>query len=376
MTTTHPFLTARLGIAALIALVAGCAPAGEPVTGPSAQPAIQPLPPGEVRWTVATRPSLDLWYHGLASIDFRGTAATLPIHPVDYATRMRAAKQAAGVHPTALDRRAEEFRSLFEAGPRYSALHFMPLHFPSGEHFFTAMRAWVQVGGDPRRVADQNLAQAVGFISQQFPTEGERRALAGWMEVLTEEGRVFYTAHREQQSGQLAAIVTGAQSEWDRLVPRLRPVLDYLHLNQGELLVSPPIGIEGRTLDLGRRFNRVAVLMPEPTRSGDVVWAALHELMYPFVNGVLQDQLSPAQLRDADQPLLARRAAIRAGALVLAQVAPEALQPYREAHLRWAGVAVPVSAAEREAALARAYPLPESLPPALSQGIETMLRGF
>jgi hypothetical protein len=368
-------------LATTLAIVAGCAapmgdPATGPATGPAAAPGPQPLESGATRWTVVTRPGMDLWYHGLAYTGFLGQAAELPIHAPGYVARMVAAKQASGVHPTVLDRRAEEFRSLFEAGPRYSALHFLPLYFPTEEFFFGAMRAWVQVGGDPRRVSDQSLAQAVAFLSQQFPTEGERRTLASWLEVLTEEGRVFYSAHRQQRAAQLASVAPVVQAEWDKLSPQLRPVLDYLLLNEGELILSDPLGPEGRTLELGNRFNRIAVLMPEPNRPADAVWAFLHELMYPFVNGVISDQLSPAQIRDTNQQLLSRRAAIRAASAALARVAPQAVQPYREAHLRWAGLPVPASAAERERAFIRAYSLPDQLPAALEEGIANMLRGF
>jgi hypothetical protein len=368
----------RAGLLAVgFAAVYGCAaPLADPATGPTPAAGQQPLASGEVRWTVATRPAMDLWYHGLAYTDFHGQAAELPIHAPGYVARMVAAKQQAGVHPTVLDRRAEEFRSLFEAGPRYSALHFLPLYFPTDEFFFGAMRAWVQAGGDARRVSDPALAQAVAFLSQQFPTEGERRTLASWLEVLTEEGRVFYTAHRQQRAAQLAGVAPAVQAEWESLAPQLRPILDYLLLNQGELILSHPLGPEGRTLELGNRFNRIAVLMPDPARPTDAVWAFLHELMYPFVNGVISDQLSPAQLREVDQQLISRRTAIRAASAVLARVAPQAVQPYREAHLRWAGVPVPAAAAERERAFIRAYPLPDQLPAALEEGIANMLRGF
>jgi hypothetical protein len=362
--------------ALLLLLLAACTPL-EPATAPGpAAPAPGAIPPGEVRWTVTTRPAMDLWYHGLAYTGYRGPAGEIPIYPVDYVERMVAAKRAAGVHPTVLDRRAEEFRATFEAGPRYGALHFLPLYFPSGEAFFAALRTWIQVGGDPRRVQDPGTAQQVAFFSQQLPTDAERRTIASWLEVLTEEGRVFYTAHRQQEGARLAAVPPAVQAEWDRLAPRLRPVLDFLLVNQGELILSPPLGPEGRTIDLGRRFNRVAVLMPEAARPADGVWAALHEMLYPFVNGVVDDQLSPAQLRDVDRQQLGRRAAIRAAALVLAQVAPDALPAYREAHLRWVGVAVPAGAAERERAFVQAFPLPEPLPQALAQAVANIGPGF
>ncbi len=368
-------LIARSAAAGALVLASACAPVEEPATGPLA-PAVQPLPPGEVRWTATTRPQVDLWYHGLATIDFRGTAAGLPIHPPQYAERMAAVKRGAGVQPTALERRADELRAVFEAGPRYSSLHFLPLNFPTGEAFIAALQRWIQVGGDPARVPDPAQAQAVAFLSRQFPTDAERRALSTWMEVLGEEGRVFYTAHRERETAALAATVAAVQSEWDALAPRLRPVMDALQLNQGEILVSPAIGPEGRMLELGRRYARTAVNAPPTGRGPDVIWATLHEVMYPFVDGVLEDQLAPAQLRDADRPLLARRAAIRSGALVLQQVAPDAVPAYREAHLRWTGVPVPASTIERERAFERAFPLQDPLPAALAQGIQSLLAPF
>lgn len=375
MRALHPV---TLLVAGVLPLVAACAPAPGPPTGPApgANVPAQGVPPGQLRWTVATRPGMDLWYHGLAYTGFRGEAAELPIHDPGYVDRMVAAKREAGVHPTVLDRRAEEFRALFEGGTRYSALHFLPLYFQTGEAFFAAMRSWLQAGGDPRRIQDPMLAQQVAFFAQQFPAEAERRALAAWLDVLMEEGRVFYTGYRQQRESRLSGVPAAVQAEWDRLATPLTPFLDYLLMNQGELVLSDPLGPEGRTIDLGRRNNRVAVMMPDPARPADAVWAALHEMLYPFVNGIIADRLAPAQLREMNQQLLARRAAIRAAALVLEQVAPEAVGAYREAHLRWAGVTVPAGAAERERAFLAAFPLPAGLPEALVEGIANITRGF
>lgn len=361
----------------LCLLLAACAgPAVDPAVGPGPGTPQPGLAPGAVRWTVTTRPAMDLWYHGLAYTGFRGAAGELPIYPDGYAERMVAAKRAVGVHPTVLDRRAAEFRGTFDSGPRYSTLHFLPLYFPSGEAFFNAMRTWIQTGGDPRRVADQGMAQAVAFLAQQLPTDAERRTMAAWLDVLQEESRVFYAAHREREGAQHAGTPAAVQAEWDRLAPRLTPVLDYLLLNQGEIVLSPAMGPEGRTIDMGRQANRVAVAMPPAARPAEGVWAALHELMYPFVNGIIADQLAPAERREIDEQLLSRRAAIRAAALVLEQVAPDAVADYRAAHLRWAGVAVPASAAERERAFVQAYPLADPLPAALAAGVANILRGF
>lgn len=358
-------------------LLAGCAPAAtEPAPGPAPAAENEPtVPPGAVSWTVTTRPTLDLWYHGLAYTGF-GATPDVPLYQPDYVTRVVAAKRAAGVFPTVLDRRAEEFGRRFAADDRFSVLHFLPLYFDSDEQLFGALQAWIRAEGDPRRVADPRLGAAVQFLSQQIPTQEGRRTVADWLEVLGEEDRAFFATHRRARGAELAGVPAAVQAQWDRLAARLQPALDYLLLNQGEVILSLPIGSEGRTLQVGPRRHRVAIGMPDPTRPADAVWSLLHEQMYALVSGVIEDQLAPAQRREQDEQLLSRRAAVRAGALLLDRLAPEAAADYRAAYLRWAGVTVPAARAERDRAFVQAYPVPEPLPRALAERIDAILEGI
>lgn len=328
-----------------------------------------------VRWTVATRQQVDLWYHGLAYAGV-GAVPELTAYVPGYVERIVAAKRVAGAYPTVLDQRASEFAQVFSGDARYQALGFLPLYFSSGEALFRAFAAWVQAGGDPRRVRDPALAQAVAFLSQQFPTAEQRRTIAGWVQTLQQEDAVFYGRYWAARQQEYAGTAAAVQARWDVLAPRIQPVLDYLMLNAGEVLLSLPLGQEGRSVTPGRRSNRVAVLMPPHGEPADAVWALLHELMYPYVQGVIRDQLSPAQLRETREDLLSMRAAVRAGALLLDQAAPPAAAEYRAAYLRWAGQPVPSSVAARQAALERAYPLPDPLPRALADGLQAARRGF
>lgn len=346
------------------------APGGAPAPVPDAN-----RDPAAVRWTVANRPDLDLWYHGLAYTGLDASTG-IPLYQPDYVERVVAAKRAAGVYPTPLDRRADEFARQFRTNANFSRLQFLPLYFPSGDALSAAIRAWAQVEGDPRRVQDPGLAQAVAFLSQQFPSANERRVVAAWAQLLEEERRAFYERYHAQRMSEHAGVSSAVQAQWDQLAPRLQPYLDYMMLNSGELILSFPLGSEGRTLDLGRRQNRVAVGMPAAGEPADAIWAFIHELAYPLVNPVIQDNLAPAQRREIDEQLLSRRAAIRAGAILLDRVAPESAAEYRAAYLRSAGTAVPASAQERERALARAYPLPDPLPGALADAVERTLGGI
>jgi hypothetical protein len=351
--------------------IAACAaPGGAPAPAPDAN-----RDPAAVRWTVANRPDVDLWYYGLAYTGL-GASAEIPLYQPEYVERLVAAKRAAGAYPTPLDRRAEEFARQFRTSANFSRLQFLPLYFSGGDALFASLRAWAQVEGDPRRVQDPALAQAVAFLSQQFPSASERRILAGWVQLLDEEQRAFYGRYHAERLAELGGITAAVQARWDQLAPRLQPYLDYMILNGGELVLSLPLGSEGRTLDLGRRQNRVAVGMPVAGAPADAVWAFVHELAYPLVGPVIQDQLAPAQRRETDEQLLSRRAAVRTGAILLDRVAPDAAAEYRAAYLRWAGVAVPMSAQERARQLERAYPLPEPLPPALAEAVDRTLGGI
>lgn len=355
----------------LCAAVTACAaPGGAPAPAPEAT-----RDPAAVRWTAANRPDLDLWYHGLAYTGL-DASAEVPLYQPGYVERLVAAKRAAGVYPTPLDRRAEEFARQFRTSANFSRLQFLPLYFSGGDALFTAIRAWAQVEGDPRRVQDPGLGQAVAFLSQQFPSANERRVVAAWAQLLEEERRAFFERYHAQRVAEHAGLVSAAQAQWDQLAPRLQPYLDYMILNGGELLLSFPLGSEGRTLDLGRRQNRVAVAMPAVGAPADAVWAFIHELAYPLVSTVIEDNLAPAQRREVNEQLLSRRAAIRAGAILLDRVAPEAAAEYRASYLRLAGAAVPANEGERERALARAYPLPDPLPRALGEAVERTLGGI
>ena len=347
-----------------------------PPAGSETAPSPGPVQnPAAVRWTVTSRPDVDLWYHGLAYTGF-GATAEQPIYDPGYVERTTAAKRQAGVYPTPLDRRAAEFASRFASEPRYEVLQFLPLYFPSAEVFSAALGAWIQSGGDPRRVQNPQLAQAVAFLSQQFPTARDRQTLAEWLEVLEEEERLFWRQFYEEWQRELAGVSAAVQARWDELAPELQPFLDYLMLNGGEFLLSLPIGSEGRTVDLGRRNNRVATLMPSADQPEAAVWAVVHELTYPLVGTVIEDQLAPAQRRELNEELLARRAAVRAGAMLLDRVAPDAAPDYRAAHLRWGGASVPASAAARERALVDAYPLPAPVAEGLAAAIDRALGGI
>lgn len=357
-------------------VLAGCAPAaGGPTVGPPAGPVREPLAPGEVRWTVATYPEFDLWYHGLAYTGF-GATGDVPIYRPEYVREIVAAKRALGAHPTVLDERAEEFGRLFAADERFAALQFLPLYFANGEEFFGALRAWVQAGGDPGRAGSQRAAQMVGFLSRQLPTQAERQTVARWLDVLAEEDLAFFDRYRAGRQAELASLAARVQGVWEGIAPSVQPVLDYLILNEGEMVLSLPLGSEGRTIDLGRQDNRVAVGVPDPDRPADAVWAFLHELMYPYVRTVIEDQVSPAERRSIGEEVLARRAAVRAGAALLARAAPESVADYQAAYLRWAGTTPPASPMQRGPAFEREYPVPAGLAEALAEGLESILRGI
>lgn len=341
------------------------------VLGGCANVGLDPAPPpagaATSEWTVTTRPDMDLWYHGLAYTGL-GADGDAPIYQPGYVPAVVSAKQVAGVFPTVLDQRAAEFAQEFAADERFSILQFLPLYFATSDAFFAALNAWIQADGNPQAVSDPARAQAVAFIAEQLPTTAQRRTIASWLEVLAEEDRVFFEDYRQGlATSDFAGVTRSVQSAWDGLVPNLQPFLDYVMLSGGELILSVPIGSEGRTVALGRNSNRVATGMPDPATPSHAVWAFIHELMYPFVGPIIEDEIAPADLRELDREALARRTAIRAGAILIEKVAPAESAEYRSAYMDWAG---------ESGSFEAAFPIPADLAAALEDRITTVLSGF
>lgn len=336
-------------------------------------------------WRIGTAEHIALWYHGLAYTARAADASAaptrapdgqradtlppLPLYRPGYVDSMTALKRAAGVFPTELDERADEFAREFEGEDAYSALHFLPLYFRDGDALFGAIRVWHQAGGDPRRVGGA-AAQAVAFLSALFRTERQRNTVAAWANVLQAESRVFYHEHWQTREPALAALDSAVTAEWQPVADSLADFLLYARLRGGELFLVPALGPEGRIVTRGVQQPRVAIATPPAGRPRDALWPFIRELIYPLTAETVREYLAPVRIRELGETAVTSRAAVRAGALLVDRVLPADGAAYRRYFLAGAGHEPPAGSDELDAAFRRAFPIP----PELEAGIEDMVR--
>jgi hypothetical protein len=87
---------------------------------------LRPLSPQHA-WPLVEVPYVDLWFHGLALVGFRGFGPP-PLYDPGCATRIRRAKDSLGISLTALDHRPEWLRTAFEEDSCFDVLHFVPMY--------------------------------------------------------------------------------------------------------------------------------------------------------------------------------------------------------------------------------------------------------
>lgn len=344
-------------------------------------------------WRIGAAEHVALWYHGLAyTARAAGAAAPaappappapagadtlppLPLYRPGYVDSMTALKRAAGVFPTELDRRADEFARVFEGEVAYSALHFLPLYFQDAEALFGAIRVWHQAGGDPRRVGGP-AAQAVAFLSSLFPTERQRDAVTAWANVLLDESRAFYHAHWQARQPELAALASAIEAEWRPVEDSLADFLLFAQLRGGDLFLAPALGPEGRIVTRGVRRPRIAITTPPADRPRDALWPFIHELIYPLAAETVQEYLAPVRIRELGETAITSRAAVRAGALLVDRALPADGPAFRRYFLAAAGVEPPEQPDQLDAAFEREFPVPPELEAGLQELVRQALAGI
>ena len=105
----------------------------------------------------------------------------------------------------------------------------------------------------------------------------------------------------------------------------------------GELILSAPLGGEGRTT---LRNNRTAVAVTFPARAEDAVESILvfvHEITGGLVASVVNDHTSPVERRGGVADRLVATGQVRAGAMLVQKAAPELLDAYVRYYMSQSG---------------------------------------
>lgn len=324
---------------------------GQPAGAGWATPAVE-----NTSWVVVSRPHIDLWYHGLAVVEF-GREAGITLYHTGYLERVRTAKQALGVYPTALDRAAEEIKRDFDSDRVFQVLHFLPLYFPNAtaEQMLQGLAALCAGTLDSGNVA---IETAVGlqYAASEFTGPQQRLVLGRFVRALQEEWRQFFRSFWSDSLAMSQEVQREVQSGWDEYAEEpLGEFLSRHNLDSGRIFLSAVLGPEGRAVEEDRgwgRENAVAVWMPLREDPIVSVSAAVREMCMRIIDGRVLDVSGS----NGQQPMqIVSSAAVRCGALLLERGHSDLLPLYQQAFL--GAVHGTASDAELATAFENAYPV-------------------
>jgi hypothetical protein len=365
--TQRSFPAPGLSVILLLGIAAGTAADAEAQATASAQSSPR-------TWSVANLPHVDLWYHGLAVVDFEGFGP-LDFYSDDYAARARQEKEQLGIFPTQLDELAPRLRSAFERDSTFEVFHFMPLYFAAASRggMLDALGEVAQ-GTDAAQISDLTVRFGAAAAAAVLSRPSQRQVLAEFVEALEEEWRAFYSSFWAKLAAENMERYRQLQETWDgRFATALAGYLQGVNLDQGIIVVTPPLGPEGRIFegDPGNRADNLIAVRADVVQGAPnaTLHSVVREACYPVVRRVMNNLASARQDRVSAERA-SSRAAVRCGAILLEQRAPELVEEYRRSFPTLA----PAEAGPEEVAreFVRAFPLDEEVEVALRAALREM----
>jgi hypothetical protein len=352
----HAWSVLALSLAVVVALVAPCERLGAQVR-----------PDVSERWPVKSREHVDLWLHGFAMLDT--DSSPVPLFRRDYRDSL-VARRAVANAVTDLDANRDVLAARLRANPALVNAQFLALYFASWTELDAALDAFVKANGTAR---GQQQDPAIALVAGVFPTAADRDFARRLLNALRDEReRFFHTwwvAETRRRDPALAAV----DSLWQREVrPRLQPFLDRTQQKNGDLILSLPLGGEGRTI--GGARGAYAVPFPAtPDRAWEAIYTAVHEAVGPLVAPAVDDNTTPAEKRSGAADRITAFAQVRGGLLLLERVAPGQKDGYMRFYLDGSGVKWNGDAAT---AFAAAFPAPAGVLESIARQIAVSFSGI
>jgi hypothetical protein len=372
----------RVSVVFGTALLLGCASAparsGAPTDAtPAALPASEGGPataavaPPPLRWPVRTVPHVDLWLHAFAMLS--DDTASVPLYRRGYRDSITVLKNQRNLL-TALDGNREVLRRGLQRGS-YLDAQFLPFAYGSWDELRATAEQFLQWGGDVRRAPSREVAVRLQPFAALFPGSNDREWLRLFLTGVDDEGARFLLVEHQRQLRERAPTITAVDSLWQRVYrDKFERFLNNTGLRQGDLVLSLPIGGEGRT---GPGYTgRVMVAVTYPARPADaaqVLYVFAHEATGALVGPAVSDNTTPAQQRAGVAAQFVSSGQVQAGAMLLARIAPELLDGYQRYYLAQSGQRV---TGDVRALFDRTFTLPAIIREALARQIDIVLSGI
>ncbi len=380
----HAVLTATAIVA--FGACASATPAGAPPTpantsspstatntaGSAASNAAAGVQPA-VRWPVRTAEHIDLWLHAFSLIS--EDTAQVRLYRRGYRDSLVVVKNQRNLLTSLDANRATLVKRLGVVGG-YLQAQFLPFEFANWDAMRVAIERFLQFEGDPRRAPDRETQMRVALIASMFPSAADREWLRLFLAGVIDERDRFFGAEHSRIVRTRAAVITSVDSLWQQAYrTKFERFLNNTSQRQGDLLLSVPIGGEGRTATGPNRQTIVAVTFP--ARSADaveVLYVFAHEVTGALVGGVVSDNTTPAEQRAGTVDRYVAMGQVQAGAMLLAIIAPELRDGYVRYYLTQAGQRWDPATAN--ASFDRTFMLPSAIRDALQRQIDIVLSGI
>jgi hypothetical protein len=366
-------------------LAAGCSG----LVGASPQPAVEPAPPpptvgqevvGQTPWPVKTRYVVDLWLHGYAML----VPDTMPVPPFrrGYRDDMIVAKNSRNI-VSQLDQNMEALQHGLRVNPRLLDGAKLALREGSWAEMGNDIAAFLTGGEDSAsgkkrpsvlstwkrapRVSEEttDMSAALGAI---YRTEADREWLKTFALSLTDEHSKFYEQYWREQQHALRPSLAAVDSQFSRnYLKQLRGYLRGIQLPTGEIVLSLPLGGEGRSILQGQ--HSIAIGFPATADSSlDAVYEFAHEAIGGVAEQAVRERISPAEFRAGLASQLEVPAKVRGGAMLLQRAAPELVAGYERHYL--AASRVETRGGDVESAFVHAFPLRQAIIDGMDQRLD------
>ncbi|MDQ2891296.1 MAG: hypothetical protein M3R65_12200 [Gemmatimonadota bacterium] len=370
-------VTRARGMVALVAVTACASAGGSSGAGSPSQPTpVQPVITGRsqaVVWPVKTREHVDLWLHGFALLS--ADSSRVPLFRIGYRDELTVRKNRANVL-TQLDVNHDKLARQLASSQLLVNAQFVPFYFTSLEEMHTAIDRFVQSDGNPS--VARTPAEAAGFavLGSYFRTGADRAWLALFASSIWDEDTKFFHSYWTQQQRERANVIDSTTAMWTNLVrPRIQRFLVNTQQRDGDILLSLPLGGEGRTLSAsGNVRTSVAVTFPDtPGNAPQAMYVLAHELVGTLTNAAIADNTSPADQRSGVADRYASSASVRGGLMLLQKFVPELADGYARYYVTATG-ATPTATPRVQ--LASLFPLPDAIRDAIARQINMVDSGI
>jgi phage shock protein A len=241
----------------------------------------------------------------------------------------------------------------------------------------TAKRLALVAGWKQAKIQEQ-LNKALSGVSMEGPAQAFQQAEERIKALQSKADARIELAQGglQQKIAKLENVV--ANDRADQALAAMKQDMGLLPANtqqeDGRVLLSLPLGGEGRTINAGSRENTVAVTFPERAENAaDAVYVFVHEIALNVAATAVRDNITPAEQRSGVGDRYTAAASVRAGYLVLEKEAPDLADGYARFYLRAAGV---TPGADPRAQLAATFPLPQAIREALERQVDVILGGI